>query len=477
MTKLIFKITVLAILISTSSYAEAKSKYCSQEQYFEEQSEYLNIIYSRAFKYTTISVYTVGKHSYNFLKGVNSISFDALAGLKAGGIKGAFINVFIGLGEEKFLQVLESFLEHPRAVSLEIANLAIKDGLNAYNENYKVYRNKQSNMNVQEYKTFINNQIKVDILGSARDLYNSVKDDQSNPFMGVDNTNIIAKVDNFFSKTLEVDKAVKAVKIIEILALDVDLNSYEPLNDYLTALNSVENKYSIGNCDDSLPVNEYNDKKVLNEHTEKDIKKTYKDINVDSCIGDSRVNCRDYCYKLCDRNSDKIIQSTKIEMGCYQQCTKQCKKECDEYEQIKKLKKESDIIKNYNVSTGDLIKIDILVICDGIKKPGNAGIVITDNNNSKLSCSMNNLKKSTFGKCLVRQVFPSKPDAVSEVYDIKSNKKNNLFVSFYNNLNKSCKLHDGNIFLPPKKNRSYMQKIIKNEFNPGETPIFNMHYQ
>jgi Mg-chelatase subunit ChlD len=253
--KIISILIILGLSISIVFSSSIDEKVClsSNKIFYNKYDKLLKLQYSFLSYNSTRAVYYLGKPANNALMHVNSITTSFITGL-GGGVQGAIINVLVDTSKDIGLYFLESYLKTPRLVSRDIANRMMEEGIKSYNENYKLYKRGWSNLSDKEKQHFRRNQIKVNMLGESKKLYNKTK---NKTVIKIYSDNEILKsmanIEKVFNKSSYLGNVLDASKIAEILlSSNIDIHFYKPFDDYITALSNVKKSVGVIECQNVL---------------------------------------------------------------------------------------------------------------------------------------------------------------------------------------------------------------------------------
>ena len=242
-------ITLLSSIVVTNSIASSKSD-CkiSDTDYFSKRKKEFKFQYSGLNVNSIRAVYYIGRPSYNVLIKIDNIAMSAASGI-GGGPHGMVTAIILDQGIDVGLSILRSIVTNPIQFSRELGAKEMENGIKAMNANYRLYKKGIDKLTTLEKQTFRNNQLQVDILGYAKQLY-LVAGEDNHSYSPVDSQ--LEALDNFSDAILET-KAIKGIltlaKITDIFSRNkLELNQYKQLVDYFVKRDKIITQWS---CVDS----------------------------------------------------------------------------------------------------------------------------------------------------------------------------------------------------------------------------------
>ena len=246
-------IVVLGILASSLGSVDASEWegvcWSRHDDYFAERAEYLNLTYSWLNVNAVRSVYSLGRPTYFMLSRLEDVGFDVVTGL-GGGPSGVIASVVIGQGVDVAMALLRDVVETPRDLAAEIGGRTMERGMQALNENYRLYRRNIANLDDATKLAFRQNQVYADLMGPAKELYLAAKEDRSTSSVDPDVVNILSGLETVFASTPFAGAAAAAVpEITDIIRQSgIGLEGYAPYEDYQDSLSAVRDANGIQPC-------------------------------------------------------------------------------------------------------------------------------------------------------------------------------------------------------------------------------------
>ena len=223
------------------------------DDFIEERSEYLDFTYSWVNVNAVRATYFVGKPTYLMLTRLEGAAFDAVTGL-GGGPLGVVASVAYGQGVDAALALLADIAETPQDMATEIGGRTMEKGIRAMNENYRLYRRGLSRLDNATKLEFRQNQIYVDLMGSAKKLYLAAKEDRAASSIDPAVLDALSGLETILASTPLVGGVATVMEITEILRQSgINLEGYTPYGDYLRSLASVRSANGIVPCGTNGP--------------------------------------------------------------------------------------------------------------------------------------------------------------------------------------------------------------------------------
>lgn len=232
------------VVTSAESKSENELIWKSDSVYFQEKNEYFKILYYSVNVKAIQATYRIGKPVATVINKFDSVSIDAAKGLGKGGPKGAMASVVVNLGIDAALRMLDEFTKSPQSVSYSIAEGAMAEGIVSLNQNYEFYKRIKkdglSSLTAQEIKLFRINQVKVDMLGEAKVLYNTSKKDKSNFISNQQAFDSASALEDLLINSKHLSKSVLIVKVVNIIdRSNLPINQYQPFVKYTNTLQKI----------------------------------------------------------------------------------------------------------------------------------------------------------------------------------------------------------------------------------------------
>ncbi len=452
-----FIVATFSIFTSLASADVNAESWMSDSAYFDTREKHFRVFYSRLNINTTRVVHAFGKDAYNLIIKFDDITFDAAEGFGKGGPKMAAINIIKSQGIEAAMLFLNMYLDTPQQLSRELANKAMKDGIRAMNENYRLYKYGLDDLSSVEKKLFRKNQIKVDLLGAAKKLYNAAGEDRESFTKNDAILNSVAKLEDMLLATKIPGRAISVSKAMAIFdRANLPLKSYKPFVYYTHSIDIAHAlNYDSKKQKRKITIGKSNTKGI-NKAFENDENPT--SISLAQCVGGSIRKCSKYCYQTCDHNGDGKIGGAREESICYSSCNRSCDLECVPKVSRNTEKKVDSWPKALTVLEGKRFRtVLVLFKPEGTGNFDDIGLRILGPGGSILTCSSLGKKSTFFGKCLQRRLlFPDTEKVVVEEFGVRNMKPGNYTFDFYVPVNSESQsveiLNDSMIVVPTKKN-------------------------
>lgn len=234
-----FFLFAISIASAHSTESQDNSLWIPDADYFDKRAKHFRVFYSGLNVNANRAVFAFGKDSYNLITKFDDIAFDGVQGFGIGGPKVALVNIIKNQGIEAGMLFLNMYMKTPQQLSRELANKAMKDGIKAMNANYRMYKYGIDNLSASEKTEFRNNQILVDLLGPAKQLYISAGKDRGT-FTKLDSVlNAIVELEDNILNTGIPSTALSSAKIVSIIERSkVPMDAYQPFVKYTQAISN-----------------------------------------------------------------------------------------------------------------------------------------------------------------------------------------------------------------------------------------------
>ncbi len=370
----------------------------SHADYFEERSEYLKLTYSRLNVNLVRSTYLVGKPAYALIAEVDDVAFDAVTGL-GGGPWGIARAVIYGQGMDAGMALLRNVLEHPQHLAAEVGGRTMEQGLAALNRNYRRFRRGISALDDAAKLEFRRDQVRVDLMGPAKELYLAAKDDRSSAFVDSDTLAALSAAENAFAGTTAIGRMATVVEFLDVVRQSgIDLDNYAPYRAYQGSVNAVRDVNGIIACVTEEPPGADRPDVVVAAPEAVEPPGDY--VAMMSCEGGSIIPCRRYCYDWCDHDADGSIRGGPPESTCYAECNRDCDRLCRSAEAPPD--PEAPSVKAYIGGS-----VTLSAVFSARKRAGldEAGLLIVLPDGARLSCMDGTLDR--FHECRGRRWSPN----------------------------------------------------------------------
>ena len=303
----------------------------SHTEHFERRSEYLEFTYSTLNVSMVQAVYFVGRPAYVAISEIDDIAFDAVTGL-GGGPWGVVRSVLYGQGLDIAMALLGDFLEHPQQLATEVGARTMEKGISALQENRRLYLRGVSALDETEKLQFRRNQVYVDLMGPAKSLYLTARDDQAASSSDGAMLSALSAVEETLRESHALGTVLTLAELTDMfLQSGIDLEAYAPYRDYQRQVDLVREANGIIPCAEEQP-------DAGNPETETETETEIEDAEVLElpqeyvpmlmCTGESINSCRQYCYATCDYDADGSIRGGVGEGTCYADCNNDCDRLC-----------------------------------------------------------------------------------------------------------------------------------------------------
>ena len=224
------------------------------DDFLEERSEYLDFSYSWVNVNAVRATYFVGKPTYLMLTRLEGAAFDAVTGL-GGGPVGVVASVAYGQGIDAAMALLADIVETPQDMAAEIGGRTMEAGIRAMNENYRLYRRGLSRLDDATKLDFRQNQVYVDLMGSAKRLYLAAKEDRAVSSVDPAVLDALSGLEMILASTPLVGGMATVLEITEVIRQSgINLEGYTPYGEYLRSMASVRSANGIIPCSMGEPV-------------------------------------------------------------------------------------------------------------------------------------------------------------------------------------------------------------------------------
>lgn len=299
----------------------------SHTDYFERRSEYLEFTYSSLNVTIVQAVYFVGRPTYIAISEIDDIAFDAVTGL-GGGPWGVVRSVLYGQGLEIAMALLRDFLEDPQHLATETGARTMEKGISALQENRRLYGRGVSELDETEKLQFRRNQVYVDLMGPAKSLYLTARDDQGASSPDGTMLSALSAVEETLRESDVLGTVLTLAELTDILLQSgIDLETYGPYRDYQREVDLVREANGIIPCAEARSDAGNPEPEAAVEDAETlELPQDY--IPMLMCTGESIDSCRQYCYATCDHDADGSIRGGAGEGTCYADCNNDCDRLC-----------------------------------------------------------------------------------------------------------------------------------------------------
>ena len=283
-------------------------------------------------------------------------------------------------------------------------------------------------------KLFRKNQILVDLLGSAKKLYNKAGEDRETFTKNDELIDTLAQLNELINKKTILGYALLANKALTIIErANFPLNTYKPFVMYTNAINEAHalnyDPKKSKNKTDIKDKRKIGLNKVLNNSVNP------ANISLSQCVGGGIRECRKYCYQTCDHNKDNGITLAGKEQSCYSSCNKSCDLECITKSSKNTPKNLDSWPKKVNGLKGKRFRtVVILFRPEGKGNFDKVGLRILGPDGTILTCSSLGEKSTSFGKCRQRLLLPdseSSGKVVVEEFGFNKSKPGSYTFDFY----------------------------------------------
>lgn len=210
-----------------------------------------------------------------------------------------------------------------------------------------------------------------------------------------------------------IPKSVLTVaKITEIFRRNnLNLYDYEPLNNFLEKVTKHNDTWGCSEPITELEV-QIDTTNKFSKNSKSNSASYYNTANIsDICSEGDTVACRKYCFESCDQDNDSRIKGGVPEGKCYSDCNRLCDKKCINEYKGQRSNNYASSGKSNVARTGQSKERNVnssiqQVLCDALIKPqnsisrsSNSGLVVVGPSGSKLSCTSQGSRSTTFGEC------------------------------------------------------------------------------
>ena len=294
--------------------------------HLERRSEYLEFTYSTLNVATVQAVYFLGRPTYIAISEIEDIAFDAVTGL-GGGPWGVVRSVIYGQGVDAAMALLRDFLEDPQQLATEIGARTMEKGISAFQENNRLYRRGVSLLDEADRLQFRRNQVYVDLMGPAKNLYLTARDDQTSSSSDDAMLRALSAVEATLRNSYALGAVLTVVELTDMfLQSGVDLETYAPYRDYQRDLDLIREANGIIPCAEEQSDADNQEAEAAVEAETLELPQDY--VPMLMCTGESIGSCRQYCYATCDYDADGSIRGGAGEGTCYADCNRDCDRLC-----------------------------------------------------------------------------------------------------------------------------------------------------
>ena len=235
-------------LVSMEANAWDDVCWTPHEDYFDERKEELDFEYSWLNVNSVRTVYFIGKPAYALVMQSDDLAFDVVTSLGSS-LAAVVTTIALDLGTDAALEFLRTALEDPRELAAEIGGRTMERGLSGLNDNYRVYTRGISGLSDAAKLEFRQRQVYVDLMGPAKELYKTARDDESATSAGpavLDNMSALESVLDsmkglgLLAATMEVAEALQQA--------GTGLETYPPYAEYQQAVAAVHDANGIIPC-------------------------------------------------------------------------------------------------------------------------------------------------------------------------------------------------------------------------------------
>ena len=458
----IFNIAVLALITPTKTYAETCQE--ANLNYQEKHKKELDVQYSGLNINAVRAVYYIGRPTYLILDKFNDYAGDAVIGFGQGGPAGVLAQVIVKGGVDAGIAKLNKFLGTPQQLALEIGANDMARGMQALEDNQRLYKKGLNNLSANEHIEFSRNEKYAELMGYAKKLYLAAKNDR-NTYSTMDaELEVGSSITEVLADSSILSNVVKVAKVHEVLRRSkLPIDTYKPLVNYRATVDSFDKKWACINNTQHAP------EKVTSPPPGLSDLPKFSD-----CQGGNISGCRKYCYNTCDHNKDNRVGGNEGESKCYSVCNRQCDSQCIKTSSAPApTSTSSDNTpppKTITSHEGASIWMSIIMLRDGSHGSINsAGITILGPDGNKLSCLQPGSTETPFGRCM-RQNFSD--DGFEENFDLRKLKRGKYRVSAQlHNSAPTLSIKEGEMKVPSKtdKNRGSIYRLSAQTVRPGST--------
>ena len=203
----------------------------------------------------------------------------------------------------------------------------MEQGLAALNRNYRRFRRGISALDDAAKLEFRRDQVRVDLMGPAKELYLAAKDDRSSAFVDSDTLAALSAAESAFAGTTVIGRMATVVEVLDVVRQSgIDLDNYAPYRAYQGSVNKVREVNGIIACVTEEPPDADRHGVVVAAPEAVEPPRDY--VAMMSCEGGSIIACGRYCYNWCDHDGDGAIRLGPPEVTCYSKCYRDCERLC-----------------------------------------------------------------------------------------------------------------------------------------------------
>ena len=240
-------------LVSMEANAWDDVCWTPHDDYFDERKEEFDFEYSWLNVNSVRTVYFIGKPAYALVMQSDDLAFDVVTSLGSS-LAAVVTTIALDLGTDAALEFLRTALEDPRELAAEIGGRTMERGLSGLNDNYRVYTRGISGLSDAAKLEFRQRQVYVDLMGPAKDLYNTARDDESAMSAGPAVLDNMSALESVLDSTKGLGLLAATMEVAEaIQQTGAGLESYPPYAEYQQAVAAVHEANGIIPCRPTEP--------------------------------------------------------------------------------------------------------------------------------------------------------------------------------------------------------------------------------
>lgn len=254
--KILFFVLLSLFLFQTGINAALGSTPATFDDYVQENEKALSALYNITTKGLLKAQYYVGKPTWIAL-GFTKIGIQgSLTGLK-GGMWGALAAAASSMTTEAVVAAARTILKNPGKVAKGIAVSEMEGSIDAYDENYDLYKKGFENLSQEEKQKFLDNQAQVALYDDAKSLYKTSQTENTNKYSDDELSQAAASIESVVTDKSSIGNILTFTDLVDAVAqAGLPVEEYQPYQDFLEVKLELLETYAGISVEDTSEVEE-----------------------------------------------------------------------------------------------------------------------------------------------------------------------------------------------------------------------------